>query len=228
MKITYYGHSTIALEVKGTKVLIDPFITGNPHCDGVVQAADLSPDVILLTHAHGDHWGDTESIVAACSPLVVANHEIVTYLSEKTGHEKVQGMNLGGSFDMPWGRVTQTLARHSSSFPDGTYGGHPNGYLIESGDDVVYVAGDTAPFAEMAWLGEEYDIDLAFLPIGDVYTMGISGAVRCAKMLRPAVTVPVHFDTFPPIKVDVSQWEARMIDAGMRAQVMAPGETLSL
>ena len=137
MKLTYFGHSAIQLEVGGTKVLIDPFITGNPQAEGVVKAADLKPDVILLTHAHGDHWGDTESIVANSDPLVVANHEIVTYLSGRTGHAKVQGMNLGGTFVMDWGRVTQTLARHSSSCPDGTYGGHPNGYLSESGDDIA-------------------------------------------------------------------------------------------
>lgn len=228
MILTYYGHSTIRLQVEGTDVLIDPFISGNPHCRGVVTTADLAPDVILLTHAHGDHWGDTEELVRDHGSVVIANHEIVTYLSGRTGHEKVHGMNIGGALEQTWGRVTQTLARHSSSFPDGTYGGNPNGYLIESGDHVIYVAGDTAPFAEMAWLGEENDIDVAFLPIGDVYTMGIEGAVRCARMLRPAVTVPVHFNTFPPIEVDVSAWESRMVDAGLRAQTLAPGETLSL
>lgn len=228
MKLTYYGHSTIQIEKADRKILIDPFISDNPHVKGIVTVGEFHPDVILITHAHGDHWGDTEELARTSNALVVANFEIVTYLGTKTGHQNVQGMNIGGSFQMDWGRVTQTLARHSSSFPDGTYGGNPNGYLIESDDDIVYVAGDTAPFAEMEYLGERYDIDVAFLPIGDTYTMGIEGAVRSAKMLRPGITVPVHYNTFPDIEVDVTEWESRMLDAGFRTRAMRPGETLSI
>ncbi len=228
MKLTYYGHSTIQIETADRQILIDPFISENPHVRGIVTVGDFQPDVILITHAHGDHWGDTEELALGSNALVVANFEIVTYLATKTGHQNVQGMNLGGSFQMDWGRVTQTLARHSSSFPDGTYGGSPNGYLIESGDDIVYVAGDTAPFVEMQWLGERHDIDVAFLPIGDTYTMGIKGAVESARMLRPGITIPVHYNTFPEIEVDVTAWESHMLDAGFRTRAMRPGETLSI
>ncbi|MBO6575329.1 MAG: metal-dependent hydrolase [Rhodothermales bacterium] len=228
MKLTYYGHSVVQIETADTTILVDPFISGNPHVEGIVVAGDFHPDVILITHAHGDHWGDTEDIARRTNALVVANHEIVTYLSGKTGHQRVHGMNVGGAYTFPWGTVKQTLARHSSSFPDGTYGGNPNGYLLTVGDDVVYLAGDTAVFAEMAWIGEDHDIDVAFLPIGDCYTMGPEDAVRAAGMLKPAVTVPVHYNTFPPIEVDVASWLDRMVDAGHRGHVLRPGETLSI
>ena len=231
MKIKYFGHSTLEMEVEGTRVLVDPFFTGNPFAESVARADELSPDVILITHAHGDHWGDTETIATRTGALVVANHEIVTYLTHKTGHQNVHGMNIGGSVRFDWGVVTQTYARHSSSFPDGTYGGNPNGYLIESGDNgdnIVYLAGDTGLFAEMDWLGSDHQIDLAFLPIGDCYTMGPKDAVKAAHMVKAGTTVPVHFSTFPPIQVDVNQWEAMMLDAGLKPHVMQPGETLSI
>lgn len=228
MIITYFGHSVVQLEVGGTTLLVDPFITDNPQAAGVVTPDDLNPDVILVTHAHGDHWGDTEQLALRTGALVIANHEIVTYLSRKTGHERVHGMNIGGACAFPWGVVRQTLARHSSSFPDGTYGGNPNGYLLECGDHVIYLAGDTALFAEMEWLGRDHRIDVAFLPIGDNYTMGPEDAVSAARMLRAGVTVPVHYNTFPPIEVDVSSWKSRMTDAGLHARVLKAGETLSL
>lgn len=228
MKITYFGHSALELDISGTRVLVDPFITGNKHADGVVTAAELEPDVILVTHAHGDHWGDTEAIARRSGALVVANHEIVTHLSERLGYDNVFGMNTGGSWEFNWGRVTQTYARHSSSFPDGTYGGNPNGYLIRSGESVIYMLGDTDRFVEMEWIGRKHDIDIAFMPIGDCFTMGLEESVEAARMLRPALTVPVHYGTFPPIEVDVDRWESVMMDSGFRVRTMTPGETISL
>ncbi|MCH8961245.1 MAG: metal-dependent hydrolase [Bacteroidetes bacterium] len=225
MKLTYFGHSAFQIETNGTTLLFDPFITGNPHTEGVVAAADLNPDVILLTHAHGDHWGDTLEIAQRTGALLVANYEITTY-AQNHGHDTVQPMNTGGSWTFDWGKVTQTYARHSSSFPDGAYGGNPNGYLVYIEGQCIYAAGDTCPFAEMAWIGEENDVDVALLPIGDCFTMGPKGSVRAARMVQPALTIPIHYDTFPLIEVDTDRWAALMAEAGFATRVLAPGETL--
>ena len=228
MTITYFGHSALQIETHGTTLLLDPFITGNKHAEGVVTPDDLSPDVILLTHAHGDHWGDTPSIIARAEPLVVADFEITSYLGREHDYDNVHPMNTGGAWDFEWGRVVRTYARHSSSFPDGMYGGLAGGFLLELEGKTIYNSGDTCAFAEMAWLGEDYEIDLAFLPIGDDFTMGPEEAVRCVEMLGPKQTVPVHYDTFPYIEVDMSRFTGAMDEAGFAARVMAPGETLSL
>ena len=228
MTITYFGHSALQIETHGTTLLIDPFISGNKHAEGVVTAEDLTPDVLLLTHAHGDHWGDTPSIIKRAQPLVVADFEITSYLGREHGYEKVHPMNTGGAWDFEWGRVVRTYARHSSSFPDGTYGGLAGGFLLELEGRTLYNSGDTCAFAEMAWLGEDYEIDLAFLPIGDDFTMGPEEAVRCVEMLSPKETVPVHYDTFPYIEVDMGRFTDAMDEAGFTARVLAPGETLTL
>lgn len=225
MKLTYFGHSAFQIETGGTTLLFDPFISGNGHTEGIVTADELEPDVILLTHAHGDHWGDTLSIARRTGALLVANFEITSY-AQKHGHDNVQPMNTGGGWTFPWGRVVQTYARHSSSFPDGTYGGNPNGYLLFVEGTCIYDAGDTCPFAEMAWIGEEHDVDLALLPIGDCFTMGPEDSVRAARMIRPKRTVPLHYNTFPLIEVDTARWAGLMADAGFATSVLNAGETL--
>lgn len=228
MKLTYFGHSAFQIETNGTTLLFDPFITGNKHTEGVVEAEDLEPDVILLTHAHADHWGDTPGIATRTGALVVANYEIAEYISREHGHENIQPMNTGGAVDFGWGTVIQTYARHSSSFPDGTYGGNPNGYLLHLEGKWIYNLGDTAPFSEMAWIGEEHEVDLALMPIGDCFTMAKEGGVRAAKMIGPRKSLPLHYNTFPYIEVDLEAWKGAMEDAGFEAQVLAFGETLEL
>ena len=225
MQLTYYGHSAIKVETGGQTLLFDPFITGNVHTSGVIAAEDLNPDVIILTHAHGDHWGDTLEIARRTGALIVANFEITTY-AQQNGHDHVQPMNTGGSWDFPWGRLTQTYARHSSSFPDGTYGGNPNGYVLLAEGRCVYNTGDTSPFAEMAWIGEDHKVDVALMPIGDCFTMGPAGALRAARLINPGLTIPLHFDTFPLIEVDTDQWAAEMDAAGFATRVLTPGEQL--
>ena len=224
MTITYYGHSVLQIETNGTTLLFDPFIDGNKHTEGVVEIGDLTPDVIVLTHAHFDHWGDTPAIVEACAPLVVGQLEVVNYVKEHLGHEDVHPMNTGGAWDFDWGRLTQTYARHSSSFPDGTYGGLASGYLLQAENTCIYNAGDTCLFDEMARIGQQHAIDLAFLPIGDDFTMGIDEAVEAAKLLRPGRVVPVHYDTFPLIEADVDAWASKMKDAGLDTLVLQPGD----
>lgn len=229
MELTYFGHSTFQINTNGTTLLVDPFISGNPHADGVVKAEDLRPDVLLLTHAHADHWGDTPALLEANPEcLVVANFEIIQYVQNELEHENVQPMNTGGSWTFDWGTVKQTYARHSSSFPDGTYGGNPNGYIFLIEDKTIYDLGDTSPFAEMAYIGEDYDIDLALMPVGDCFTMGPSDAVRAAKMIGPRISVPIHFDTFPYIEVDMSEWTGGMAEEGFETKVLEPGETYEM
>ncbi len=228
MKLTFYGHAALQIQTGDATVLVDPFISGNPLAEGVVKADDLEPDAILLTHAHGDHWGDTPSIAKRTGAVVVANFEITQYLTRHTGHDNVVAMNAGGAWEFDWGTVKQTFARHSSSFPDGTYGGNPNGYLIQAEGHTLYVLGDTSPFAEMAWIGEDYDIDVALVPIGDCFTMGPRDSLRAIKMIRPTMSVPVHYNTFPAIEVDVNAWARVMSENGFVAHVLAPGETLDL
>ncbi len=227
MKLTYFGHSAFQLETNGTTLLFDPFISGNPHAEGVVTPGDLHPDVLLLTHAHGDHWGDTLDIAKRTGALLVANFEITQY-AQQNGHDNVQPMNTGGWWDFDWGRVKQTYARHSSSFPDGTYGGNPNGFIIHAEGKCIYNTGDTCPFAEMAWTGEEHDVDLCLMPIGDCFTMGPEDSIRAAKMVKPKLAVPLHYDTFPLIEVDTGRWADLMKDAGFASRVLQPGETMSL
>ena len=234
MTVTYYGHSAVlvAAESPGASgpvsLLFDPFITGNPHAEGVVSPDDLSPDALLVTHAHFDHYGDTESILERSGATLICPFEIMVYVQKQMEHTAVQPMNTGGTADLGWGRVTNTFARHSSSFKDGTYGGLAGGYVVEVGGKTVYHAGDTALFGDMARIGERFDIDLAFLPIGDVLTMGPEDAVEAARMLQPALTVPLHYGTFPFLSGQPDDFVRKMASAGMEARAMEPGERLTL
>lgn len=228
MELTFFGHAALQIRTDDTTILVDPFITGNPLAESVVSVSDLEPDVILLTHAHGDHWGDTPAIAERTGALVVANFEITEYIRKHHGHENVLAMNTGGAAGFSWGRVTQTHARHSSSFPDGTYGGNPCGYLIEAVGRCIYVAGDTSAFAEMAWIGEENDVSVALLPVGDTFTMGPRASVRAIRMLDPAVVIPTHYNTFPPVRIDVDEWARMVHDNGFIARVLQPGESMTV
>ena len=228
IKLTFFGHSAVQIELPDATILVDPFITGNPFAEPIVQVDQLHPDVILLTHAHGDHWGDTPQVAKQSGAVVVANFEITQYLSTQHQYENVQPLNTGGGWTFDWGKVTQTWARHSSSFPDGTYGGNPCGYILEAQGKTIYLAGDTSPFAEMAWLAEDYSIDVALLPIGDCFTMGPKGSLRAARLIQSNLIVPVHYDTFPPIEVDMEEWEKQMGDQGQKVCVLNPGSSLRL
>jgi L-ascorbate metabolism protein UlaG (beta-lactamase superfamily) len=227
MRLIYFGHSAFQITTGGTTILVDPFITGNVHATGIVTPEDLNPDVILLTHAHGDHWGDTMEIASRSGAVVVGNFEVTQYVQQQ-GHGPVQPMNTGGSWRWDWGSVKQTYARHSSSFPDGTYGGNPNGYLIYAEDKCVYALGDTCPFAEMAWIGEENDIDVALVPVGDCFTMGPDDSLRAVRMLGPGRVVPVHYNTFPPIEIDIDAWAETIRGAGFTPAVLKAGEGLDV
>jgi L-ascorbate metabolism protein UlaG (beta-lactamase superfamily) len=226
MDLTYYGHSTFALETGGTTLLFDPFFVDNPHTD--VAPASLDPDVLLLTHAHFDHFADTEGVLEGSDPLVIGTFEVTQHVSENFGHEQIQPLNEGGSVDFDWGTVEATHARHSSSFPDGSYGGVPVGFVLELDEGVVYNTGDTAPFAEMEWIGDLWDVDLMLAPIGDVFTMGIYGALHAAEMADPDRVAPLHYDTFPPLETDLEEFEETFTREGFGTVITEPGDTTSL
>lgn len=228
MKLTYFGHSAFQIEIEKATLLVDPFISGNPHAEGVVSADDLSPDVLLLTHAHGDHWGDSPDIIKRASPLVIGQFELTNYVQSQHDHEDVHPMNTGGKAEFDWGRVTMTWARHSSSFPDGTYGGNPAGYILELDGVTIYAAGDTDRFAEMAWYGEDFDIDVALLPVGDDFTMGPAEAVRAAQMLQAGLVIPIHWGTFPVLTGDPDDFVRQMEQKNMKARKLEAGEALEL
>lgn len=223
ISFTWLGHSAFSLDLDGHTLLLDPFLTDNPL--GAKPASEVNAELILLSHAHGDHLGDTVAIAKRTSATVVCNAEI-SYWMQKQGLEKVHGQNTGGSHDHGFVKIKQTIAFHSSSFPDGTYGGNPNGFIITTKNNKnIYFAGDTALFSDMQLIGE-IGIDLAFLPIGDNFTMGPEDSLIAIKYLRPRLVVPMHYNTFPVIAVDVAGWADR-VNRSTTAQpiVLDPGGT---
>ncbi|WP_022835417.1 metal-dependent hydrolase [Salisaeta longa] len=224
MTLTYFGHSTFQIETGGTTLLFDPFFNDNPHTETV--PADLSPDVVLLSHAHFDHYADIEGVLAASDPTVIGTFEVISRVGSDYDHEKVQPLNEGGTVHFDWGSVEAVHARHTSSFPDGSYGGVPVGFVLELADQCVYYTGDTAPFAEMQWIGDMYDVDLMLAPIGDTVTMGIEGALMAADMVDPALFVPVHYNTFPFNQIDLDDFTEVFDEAGFDTHIIPFGGTL--
>lgn len=204
--IRWLGHSAYSFDIDGHKLLIDPFVSGNPVAKALAE--DLDAEVILLTHAHGDHVGDSVEIAKRCGALVVCNFEMGDWYVAH-GVQKVFQGNPGGSFSNDWMSAKWTVAHHSSSFPDGAYGGQPNGFVIRGGGATIYHAGDTCLFGDMKLIGDE-GLDLALLPIGDVFTMGVDDSIRAIGFLNPKLASPMHYDTFPPIEQDAAAWAARV------------------
>ena len=220
-RVRWLGHAALLLETDGKHVLIDPFLTGNAKA--AAKAAEVPADYILVSHGHGDHVGDAEAIARRTGAPVVCNYEISEWFKAKG--VKAHGMQHGGGFRFPFGRVKLTLAFHGSMLPDGADGGNPCGFLITCNDGKkVYDAADTGLFGDMALIGEE-GIDLAVLPIGDNYTMGPDDALRAVKLLRPKKVLPIHYDTFDLIKQDAAAWAERVRkETPAQPVVLKPGE----
>lgn len=218
-QLTWLGHAAWLVELDQSKVLVDPFLTGNPSAR--VSADSLKADFIFLTHGHADHLGDTVNIARRTGATVVCNYEIATWLSEKHGVSKTVGMNLGGWVQVPFGRVQHTIAFHSSQLPDGSYGGNPGGFLFEGAGRRIYFAGDTALFSDMKLIGEN-GLDAAVLPIGDLFTMGIDDSIRAVQLLQPKVVLPSHYNTWPPIQQDAKAW-AEKVRQKSTTHPMTPG-----
>ncbi len=222
-RLRWLGHACLLFESDGQHVLVDPFLTGNPKA--AAKPDETPADVILVSHGHGDHIGDTLAIANRTGATVVCNYEIFLWLSEKHGLKTAHGMQHGGGRDFPFGRVKLTAAWHGSVLPDGTYGGNPCGFLLTFKDGKkVYCAQDTGLFGDMKLIGEE-GLDLAVLPIGDNYTMGPDDAVKATKLLQPRRVMPIHYDTFPLIEQDARKW-AEMVRKETKATpvVLKPGE----
>ncbi len=200
MKITFYGQNCFALETEDVKILTDPFITGNDLAKDKVDIKTLNPDYIFLTHAHQDHTLDAEAIAKQSGATIVSNFEIANHYEEKG--ITVHPMNHGGSWKFPFGKVKYVNAIHTSSFPDGSYGGQPGGFVFSIGDKTIYMAGDTALTMDMKLIPMEFDLDLAILPIGDNFTMGIGDAVRASDFIECDQILGCHYDTFGYIEID--------------------------
>jgi len=223
LNLDYYGHSCFSLTDEKYFVLIDPFISGNPTA--TVQAKDLNPTHILVSHGHQDHLGDAIDISKRTGALIIAPNELALYCQSKGA--KAHPMHIGGSYGFDFGRVKLTNALHGSAVGSGdniVYTGNPCGFLVWIADKLVYHAGDTGISMDMKLLGEMYDLDCALLPIGDNYVMGPDDAVAAALMLKPKLTIPMHYNTFPLIAQDPEKFIEKLTAAGMAGKIMRPGE----
>jgi L-ascorbate metabolism protein UlaG (beta-lactamase superfamily) len=224
LKITYFSHSGFMLDDGKYKLIIDPFFTGNPN--SLIKPEDVHPDFIVVTHAHGDHLGDSIDIAKNNNSLFIAVNELALYAAESG--VKAQTMHIGGGFNFPFGRLKFTIAHHGSTSPDGRYMGSPSGVVIKMGGKTVYHAGDTGLFLDMKLIGELDKLDVAMLPIGDNFTMGIDDAVRAVEFLNPALAVPIHYNTFPIIKVDPTEFKRKLESIGRNCKIMDVNETIEI
>ena len=218
--LTWLGHAGLFLQIGGTRILVDPFLSGNPQA--AMKADSVQADYILVTHGHGDHVGDTIAIAKRTGATVISNAEICGWLGKQG--VKTHGQHLGGGFTYPFGYLKMTYALHGSALPDGSYGGNPGGFLLTTPDDhKLYIAGDTGLFGDMQLIGAG-GLDLAVLPIGDNYTMGPVDALQAVKYLQPKVVLPIHYNTFDLIKQDASAW-AVLVEKETSTQVklLQPG-----
>jgi L-ascorbate metabolism protein UlaG (beta-lactamase superfamily) len=225
LKITYHGHSVLHVETESSSIWIDPFLTYNGLCHA--KPDEVKADVILLTHGHNDHVGDTVEIAKRTGALVVAPFELAEYLEKKDLN--THAMHIGGAREFDWGKVKFTQAFHGSSFTeeDGNvvYTGMPAGILLTINGKTLYHAGDTALFSDMKLIGERNSIDAAFLPIGDNFTMGPEDASDAASWINAKLTVPIHFNTFPVIKQDAHAFVDKLKVPG---KVLESGETITI
>ena len=225
MKITFYGQSSLGIEVAGKNIIVDPFISGNDLAKNI-NIDELKADYILVTHAHQDHVLDVETIAKRTGATIVSNAEIATYY-EKKGF-KSHPMNHGGSWKFDFGTVKYVSAIHSSAFPDGTYGGNPGGFVIESEHKNVYIAGDTALTFDMKLIPLRTKLDLAILPIGNNFTMDIDDAIIASDFVECDKVLGCHYDTFGYIKIDHEEAKKKFFDKGKDLMLLEIGASLEL
>lgn len=225
MKITFYGHASIGIEVSGKHILVDPFITGNPKATHI-DVNTIKADYILITHAHFDHIQDVELIANRTQATVVSNWEIANHFGSKG--LKFHAMNHGGSWDFDFGNVKYVNAVHSSSFPDGTYGGQPGGFVIEGEHKNIYIAGDTALTMDMKLIPMRTKLDLAVLPIGNCYTMDIDDAIIASDFVDCDKILGCHFDTFGYIEINHEEAIKKFFDVGKDLMLLQIGQSIDL
>ena len=223
--INWIGHGTFHLEADGHRVLLDPFVNGNPAA--TQRADDFNPDTILVTHAHGDHIGDAVEIAQRTGATVYAIVELAAWFTEQ-GLDRVVGFNFGGTVEFAGGSAKLVPAWHTSVTPDGKVSTPPAGMVVRFGGKTIYFAGDTALFGDMAFIGDE-GLDIAVLPIGDHFTMGPADAVKAVRLLNAPVVIPAHYNTFPMIAQDAGAFAAAVASSTTsRVEIFQPGETREL
>ena len=225
MKITFYGHACLGIEVSGKHIIVDPFITGNPKASHI-DINSLKADYILLTHAHQDHTLDVEAIASRTGAVVVSNYEIASHYGAKGFN--YHPMNHGGSWNFDFGKVKYVIALHTSSFADGSYGGQPGGFVIEGEHKNIYIAGDTALTMDMKLIPMRTKLDLAILPIGDNFTMDVDDAIIASDFVDCDKILGYHFDTFGYIEINHTEAKKKFFDAGKDLMLLEIGESIAL
>lgn len=226
MRITYYGHACFGVVVNGKNLLFDPYITGNALAKSI-NINEVEADYILLSHGHSDHLGDTVELAQRTKAKVVCSAEIESWLNKK-GVSNTHGMNIGGKWKFDFGHVKCVVAVHSSSMPDGTYGGQPMGFIIESSQKNFYYSGDTALTYDMKLIGEYRQVDFAFLCIGDNFTMSVDNAIIASDFIRCDNIIGMHYDTFEPIKIDKEGAMERFKRADKELTLIPIGESIEI
>lgn len=225
MKITYYGHASLGIEVGGKHIIVDPFITGNPQAASI-NLSTIKADYILLTHAHADHVLDVEAIAQNTKAVIVSNAEIASYYAKKGFNS--HPMNHGGSWKFDFGKVKYVNAIHSSSFPDGSYGGNPGGFVIEGEHKNIYIAGDTALTYDMKLIPLRTKLDLVILPIGDNFTMDVEDAIIASDFVECDKVLGYHFDTFGYIEINHEEAIRKFFDKGKDLMLLPIGDSIEL
>ena len=223
MKVTYYGHSCFAAQVANKTLLFDPFITGNELAKAI-DVDKVPADYILISHGHADHMADAAGIAKRTGATIVSNYEVTEWFG-KQGLPRTHPLNHGGGWRFDFGRVKFVNAIHSSSLPDGTYGGNPGGFVVESDEGNFYYSGDTALTMDMKLIGESTPLRFAALCIGDNFTMGIDDAIKAAQYVRCKEVLGLHYNTFPPIRIDPPAAVERFDAAHQHLHLLLPGES---
>ncbi len=226
MKITFYGQSCLGIKIGEKHILVDPFITGNDLAKDKIDIMQLKADYILLTHAHNDHVLDAEKIAKNTGATIVSNFEIANHYEAKG--ITVHPMNHGGNWSFDFGNVKYVNAIHTSSFDDGSYGGQPGGFVIEGEHKNIYIAGDTALTMDMKLIPMHTKLDLAILPIGDNFTMGVDDAIIASNFVECDKVMGVHYDTFGYIEIDHEEAKKKFYDAGKDLMLLEIGESIEL
>ncbi|MBL4624709.1 MAG: metal-dependent hydrolase [Flavobacteriales bacterium] len=225
MEVTYYGHASFSVNYNDGALVFDPFITPNELASSI-DISSIKANHILVSHGHEDHIADVEAIAKNNNATVISNFEIVSWFGQKgvEGHP----MNFGGTWDFDFGSGKYVQAVHSSVLPDGTYGGNPGGFVVEMEGCTFYYAGDTALTYDMKLIGESYNLDFAFLPIGDNFTMGVDDAVKATDFIYCKKIIGMHYDTFGYIEIDHDQAKEKFTKAGAQLTLMEIGQTIEI